>query len=115
MGRVGQTMAETLGEVSIELQRVRGQRDEAQQRLVVLDAQRCQTCRHFRRSNLAERPGERPGATYPDWGVCDLICLPDYGDTVTTPAYVMDASEYGATLHVRGDFGCVLHEQASDR
>lgn len=61
-------------------------------------------------SDATEVPVESDGHR---WGSCRLIDMPDYGETVTRPAFTQDGSDYIATLYCRSDFGCVLYEPAA--
>ena len=56
---------------------------------------------------VPETPVESDGER---WGSCGLIDMPDYGETVTRPAFTQDGSDYSATLYCRSDFGCTLYE-----
>lgn len=42
------------------------------------------------------------------WGSCERVT---HGWGNSQRAYVMDASDYAATLHTRNDFGCVEHAE----
>ena len=78
------------------------------------DLNRCASCKHWEQvwadgsRDYDKGAGKIPEADRPEWGVCGLIQMPDYSETVTTLAFTQDGSDYEADLHTRSDFGCVL-------
>lgn len=72
----------------------------------------CATCTHWRQSDDWNKPSPDnvPQPDRANWGWCDLIGLPEYGEVVTVTAYTKDGSDYKADLFTRSDFGCTLHQ-----
>lgn len=77
---------------------------------------RCETCKHWK-NPWTEGEHSLAGShvaveEHPRWGTCQLIGLPEFAARLDhdVKAFTQDGSEYVADLHVRSDFGCILHE-----
>lgn len=76
----------------------------------------CESCVHWDKvwEGAEYGPSKIPADDLPHWGVCRLIDMPEYGSSVSVPAFVQDGSDYKAALHTRSDFGCSLRTSGGD-
>ena len=67
----------------------------------------CGTCQYFGRDEDEEDEDDAPGYAIAPYKVCGYI-EHRRPNGPAKPAYVIDASDYHATLCVKEDFGCAL-------